>query len=613
MSDAIGELLASFYRERILDAVAVPEAQRRLDRATDLLRDEILADPRSKLEDRKRDAQLPFLLFVVGVGNVGKSSLINALAGRVIAPVKITPLTWKIDLYEPSEQDSADIHWVGGQWDLWIPIPRAEEICAAEEVAAKEARRRGEPYRGRIVEVRWRRSGTRLPAGLLLVDTPGIHQLRADTAPTETPGYRPLMEASEELVGLAETYLYRADAVLWLLRATNLADAAGRAIEELSFFKREQFAVLNFADDPQCVPEATLAEARRLFGRWFRRFMLFSAKRACENPSEGGLPELEQLIHTEFRRDSRRKKALATLALVDAEFGASESICRAEALRIRRGLEAMDSFEVSTATEVDGEVAALKREARTRVEKVFREAVGKIDRSFGERLVKASEYERPRILAGLGLESNAKAAIRASGDDSVRALSDWYALRVANLAFDRPDYDFRGMPSGFKSAQVGHIAVTSQAGSLEIGSLSISALDGVSFESVAAGVGSYIAMAFLVNPLVGVAVGILTAFGLGENKRFDAAATKAREAINNAQQHALGNAESVVDAAADAVRRRYLESASRVFEIAFGPHRHANQRAATLEAAGESLVLERQRPIMNPRLLIDRRKRRATK
>ena len=66
-----------------------------------------------RVAQRARDSAEPLLVMVVGEGNFGKSSLVNALAGRRVAPVSIIPKTWKVDLYEPASgrPEEAFLYW----------------------------------------------------------------------------------------------------------------------------------------------------------------------------------------------------------------------------------------------------------------------------------------------------------------------------------------------------------------------------------------------------------------------------------------------------------------------------------------------------------------------
>ena len=59
-----------------------------------------------KIKSLAEELDNKFMLFVMGSGKNGKSTLINALAGKQVAKESISPETWKIDVftnYEKSE------------------------------------------------------------------------------------------------------------------------------------------------------------------------------------------------------------------------------------------------------------------------------------------------------------------------------------------------------------------------------------------------------------------------------------------------------------------------------------------------------------------------------
>lgn len=53
----------------------------------------------TKLHSLKEDLVLPYMLYVIGVGNAGKSSVINSLVGFDVADIGTLPKTWKTDLF----------------------------------------------------------------------------------------------------------------------------------------------------------------------------------------------------------------------------------------------------------------------------------------------------------------------------------------------------------------------------------------------------------------------------------------------------------------------------------------------------------------------------------
>lgn len=98
-----------------------------------------LAEIPNKISERKRDATLPVLVVIAGEGNYGKSSLLNKLAGRDVAPVSIVPLTWKVDVYRlsKSECEYAQVRYVGEDGYREVSVEEAQSLCAQEEAQIK--------------------------------------------------------------------------------------------------------------------------------------------------------------------------------------------------------------------------------------------------------------------------------------------------------------------------------------------------------------------------------------------------------------------------------------------------------------------------------------------
>ena len=62
----------------------------------------------SEMEDIAGRMDEQFMLFIMGSGKNGKSTLINALLGQEKAEVNILPKTWKIDVYNDAGQKDRD-------------------------------------------------------------------------------------------------------------------------------------------------------------------------------------------------------------------------------------------------------------------------------------------------------------------------------------------------------------------------------------------------------------------------------------------------------------------------------------------------------------------------
>ena len=174
------------------------------------------------------------LIFIIGNGNVGKSTLINALVGDEVAQTNSLPTTWKIDVYSPEVQkNQAIIKYVDGSRRTFT-FEEAKRIVENEEEKTKESKRlvhqefnkvarttkikeeRDEmkrfltdkyQYISNISEVIWPVEKNWLLEQCHLVDTPGVNQI---------------LEHSHQKNGIQD-YYYKADGVLWLLDGTTIA------------------------------------------------------------------------------------------------------------------------------------------------------------------------------------------------------------------------------------------------------------------------------------------------------------------------------------------------------------------------------------------------------
>lgn len=80
------------------------------------------------------------MIFIVGNGNAGKSTLLNALVGADIAKTDELPNTWKIDVYSPDvEVGKAEIHYINGEIKYVTEI-EAKRIIDEEEIKTKEGK-----------------------------------------------------------------------------------------------------------------------------------------------------------------------------------------------------------------------------------------------------------------------------------------------------------------------------------------------------------------------------------------------------------------------------------------------------------------------------------------
>ena len=82
------------------------------------------------IKKRKSDKKM---ILIVGDGNVGKSTLLNALVGEEVAKTNYLPTTWKIDVYSPElSKDNAIIKYKTGKQET-LSVEEAKQKINEEE------------------------------------------------------------------------------------------------------------------------------------------------------------------------------------------------------------------------------------------------------------------------------------------------------------------------------------------------------------------------------------------------------------------------------------------------------------------------------------------------
>ncbi len=254
----------------------------------------------SEMEDIARRMDEQFMLFIMGSGKNGKSTLINALLGQELAEVNILPKTWKIDIYnnaEKKDRDTVLIRRKSGRQEKKTGRDMAAKIFSEEEKKQKESQKKindevrrykeshsideteqfkarqnkYELYRSDIVEAVWNVSGSDILSDYSLVDTPGLRQ--------ELEG--------DMVIASAKDYYHKADGVIWLLPADKISGSTDRKeMDRLleSYGKRQDnmIAVIGKVDKIGGSVGDVIASAKKLYGDIMSDFIPVSAKEAVE-------------------------------------------------------------------------------------------------------------------------------------------------------------------------------------------------------------------------------------------------------------------------------------------------------------------------------------------
>lgn len=262
-----------------------------------------IQDKALELEKMAAELRDKFLIFVVGMGKYGKSTLVNALVGSKVAETDILPKTWKIDIYEESDSFNAKIRYKDGtlkevSYEEALEIVKDEERkrIESEEVVVKELNKalpflksvkekeelkkalaKQHLYISNVKEIKWpvKKDNNTFLSNFRIVDTPGLYQ--------DTPG----LDSREDI----RQYYHKAHGILWLIDATKIAsqkprqilDEINETLEKIGSKTRNIIGVLNrvdlYWDDSNSLEKLT-KEAHRLFGNVFRLIVPISAKMA---------------------------------------------------------------------------------------------------------------------------------------------------------------------------------------------------------------------------------------------------------------------------------------------------------------------------------------------
>lgn len=286
-----------------------------------------------KLKNLQEDMRIPYMLYVIGMGKAGKSSLLNSLVGKNVADVGTLPKTWKTDLFYKSnnnvlEDKPVKILYRDGKVELYnedaakeLIIQEEEKREESEDILDREFKERSKLltnidekkilrseleeqilYRSSIREVRWALDNISEKSILnhfSLVDTPGLSQFHSGTQGEK--GVR------GEDIG---DFYHQADGVLWLLDATTLSASTPKIVLEnleqsLSYANAGEknidniVAVLNFADKVverggEEALEKVIENAKSIFGNKFIDFVPYSAKQAVSAINTNDLQLLEK-------------------------------------------------------------------------------------------------------------------------------------------------------------------------------------------------------------------------------------------------------------------------------------------------------------------------------
>jgi GTPase SAR1 family protein len=436
------------------------------------------AEQVSKIDDRVRDQSLPLMVMVVGEGNFGKSSLINALLGRQVAPVSRLPTTRILDLYETGVGDGkAELSWRSKPPET-VPWEEAKDRWKEVETRARQGCDANDLY-----QIRWFVDGGWPRQPLVLVDTPGIDQVRQALArntgaSSDDIGYVATLYGSERIVAVKERpfqyFYHRADVVLWCVRATKL-DSAGSldALSAVAGQDKPVVLLLTCIDEvPPNLRDEVAARAKRTYPDYILDFLPVCSRGDSKLATET-IGALRELLSEQFLKSQKAKKLAASIAFLGEELATLASNLDGlgagyrDAFRLRQDLLRRQSEDLQLAVgRALSQLRPIFRDSqRTAIGNVeilsrtspdanhLRSHIGDvIDRSELTRQIKTAQAELEATAERIGAEASAATwpAVEVAGEERTATVPAPRPHRPRRLSTPSIPHDVRLETDGFE-------------------------------------------------------------------------------------------------------------------------------------------------------------------
>lgn len=190
-----------------------------------------------------KELENPFLLFIMGSGNYGKSTLINALLQEKVIETSDIPNTWKLDLFIKSDNEKVEITY-NDEREIVKSLSSGKKILKEEEDKFKTSKKEISKkilnyknklskdklkafkmeqeklylYKSDINQIKYYLNNKKILNDFTIVDTPGLNQTLL-----------------KNTIKRMNTYYQKADGVIWLIDAQNIVSKeTNKLIEEIN-------------------------------------------------------------------------------------------------------------------------------------------------------------------------------------------------------------------------------------------------------------------------------------------------------------------------------------------------------------------------------------------
>lgn len=190
-----------------------------------------------------KELENPFLLFIMGSGNYGKSTLINALLQEKVIETSDIPNTWKLDLFTKSDNEKIKITY-NDEREIIKSLSNGKKILKEEEhkfkISKKEISKiilnyknklskeklkelkieqeKLHLYKSDIEQIKYYLKNKKILNDFTIVDTPGLNQTLL-----------------KNTLNRIKKYYQKSDGVIWLIDAQNIVSKkTNKLIEEIN-------------------------------------------------------------------------------------------------------------------------------------------------------------------------------------------------------------------------------------------------------------------------------------------------------------------------------------------------------------------------------------------